>query len=43
LVLGYNNDDLINARSTNFYDRFITHKFNINHLPNHDFADIVRE
>jgi hypothetical protein len=28
-VLGYNNDDLINARSTNLYDRFITHKFNV--------------
>lgn len=28
-VLGYNNDDLINARSTNLYDRFVTHKFNV--------------
>jgi hypothetical protein len=29
LILGYNNDDLINARTTNLYDRFVTHKFNI--------------
>jgi len=28
-VLGYNNDDLINTRSTNLYDRFVTHKFNV--------------
>ena len=42
-VLGYNNDDLINARSTNLYDRFVTHKFNVSQLPTHDFADIIRE
>ena len=43
LILGYNNDDLINARTTNLYDRFVTHKFNISQLPSHDFADIIRE
>ena len=43
LVLGYNNDDLINARHTELYDRFVTHKVNANALPPHDFADIIRQ
>jgi len=43
LVLGYNNDDMINSRHTELYDRFVTHKVNANALPPHDFADIVRE
>lgn len=44
LVLGYNNDDLVNARmGTDLYDRFVTHKVDASSLPPHDFADLVRE
>lgn len=43
LIVGYNNDDLINARMTEAYDRFVTHKVDVNTLPTHDFADLVRE
>ena len=43
LILGYNSDDLINARTTELYDRFITHKVDANALPTNDFADLVRE
>lgn len=43
LVLGYNNDDLVNARTTELYDRFVTHKVDANALPPNDFADLVRE
>lgn len=44
LVLGYNNDDLVNARmGTELYDRFVTHKVDASSLPSHDLADIIRE
>jgi len=44
LVLGYNNDDLVNARmGTELYDRFVTHKVDASTLPPHDLADLVRE
>ena len=42
-IVGYNNDDLINARQTELYDRFITHKVDANSLPPNDFADIIRD
>jgi len=42
-ILGYNNDDLINSRQTELYDRFVTHKVDANSLPPNDFADIIRE
>ena len=42
-VLGYNHDDLINARKTELYDRFVTHKVDANAMPPHDLADILRE
>ena len=42
-VLGYNHDDLILARDSELYDRFVTHKVDANSLPSHDFADIIRE
>ena len=31
------------ARNTELYDRFVTHKADINSLPPHDVADIIRE
>ena len=44
LVLGYNNDDLVNARmGSQLYDRFVTHKVDASSLPPNDFADLVRE
>jgi hypothetical protein len=43
LILGYNNDDLVCARTTEMYDRFVTHKVDANTLPTNDFADILRE
>ena len=42
-ILGYNHDDLIHARDSELYDRFVTHKVDANTLPPHDFADIIRE
>ena len=43
LILGYNNDDLINARTTEFYDKYITHKVDATSLPPADYADLLRE
>jgi 4-aminobutyrate aminotransferase / (S)-3-amino-2-methylpropionate transaminase len=43
LILGYNSDDLVNARTTDLYDRFVTHKVDANSLPPSDFADLLRE
>lgn len=43
MVLGYNNDDLVNSRMTEVYDRFVTHKTPASSLPTHDLADIIRE
>ena len=44
LVLGYNNDDLVNARmGSQLYDRFVTHKVDASSLPPSDFSDLVRE
>ena len=43
LILGYNSDDLVNVRTTEAYDRFITHKVDANSLPTSDFADLLRE
>lgn len=42
-VLGYNHDDLVLARDSELYDRFVTHKVDANTLPSHDLADIIRE
>jgi len=42
-ILGYNNDDLINARQGELYDRFVTHKVDASTLPPNDFADLIRE
>ena len=42
LVLGYNSNHLANIKMTDLYDRFITHKVNLNTLPPHDAADIIR-
>lgn len=42
-ILGYNHDDLINARDSDLYDRFVTHKADINTLPPNDIADLVRD
>jgi len=33
---------MVNARTTDLYDRFVTHKVDANSLPPHDFADILR-
>ena len=33
----------MNARTTEVYDRFVTHKANINSVAPHDLADILRE
>jgi 4-aminobutyrate aminotransferase-like enzyme len=41
--LGYNHDIFVNARQTEKYDRFVTHKVNANTLPPQDFADLIRE
>lgn len=43
LILGYNSDDLVNARMTELYDRFVTHKVDANSLPTTDYADLLRE
>jgi 4-aminobutyrate aminotransferase-like enzyme len=43
LILGYNSDDLVNLRTTDAYDRFVTHKVDANSLPTNDFADLIRE
>jgi 4-aminobutyrate aminotransferase-like enzyme len=43
LVLGYNHDDLVHARDSELYDRFVTHRVNANVVPPNDFADIIRE
>ena len=42
-VLGYNHDDLVLARDSELYDRFVTHKVDANTLPSHDLADLIRE
>ena len=42
-IIGYNNEHLTNARDSELYDRFVTHKADANSLPPHDFADIVRQ
>lgn len=42
-VLGYNHDDLINARDSDLYDRFVTHKADLNSLPPNDIADLIRD
>jgi 4-aminobutyrate aminotransferase/(S)-3-amino-2-methylpropionate transaminase len=34
---------LVNARTTELYDRFVTHKVDANSLPTKDFADLIRE
>ena len=41
-ILGYNHNDMVNARSTERYDRFVTHRVDANSLPTHDLADIIR-
>jgi 4-aminobutyrate aminotransferase-like enzyme len=33
LILGYNSNDLVNLRTTEAYDRFVTHKVDANSLP----------
>ncbi len=42
-VLGYNHDDLVNARDSALYDRFVTHKADLNTMPPNDVADMIRE
>ena len=42
-ILGYNHNDMVNARTTELYDRFVTHKVDVNALPPHDLADMLRE
>ena len=42
-ALGYNNEDLVNSRWTTLYDRFVTHKVNVNALPTADMADVIRD
>ena len=41
--MGYNNDDLINSRQTELYDRFVTHKVDMSTLPPNDVADLIRD
>jgi len=43
LPLGYNHDDLINARDTDLYDRFVQGRIDASTMPPHDIADILRE
>jgi len=43
LALGYNHDDLINARDTDLYDRFVQGRIDLSTMPSHDVADILRE
>ena len=42
-ILGYNADDAINSRFLGGYDRFVTHKVNMNALPTHDMPDLIRD
>ena len=42
-MLGYNNDDLVNARQTSVYDQYITHKADISSMPPSEMADLIRE
>jgi 4-aminobutyrate aminotransferase-like enzyme len=42
-ALGYNADDGVNSRFSSVYDRFVTHKVNVNALPTHDMADLIRD
>jgi 4-aminobutyrate aminotransferase/(S)-3-amino-2-methylpropionate transaminase len=41
--LGYNHDALVNARTSDLYDRFLGNRINVTHLPPDDYADILRE
>ena len=41
-ILGYNNEHLTNARDSELYDKYVTHKADVSSLPPQDFADIVR-
>lgn len=34
---------MINARDSELYDRFVTHKVDANTLPSNDFADLLRD
>ena len=43
VLLGYNNVDLVNARDSDLYDRFVTHRVDANSLPPNDMADIIRD
>jgi len=42
-ILGYNHNDMVNARTTELYDRFVTHKVDINSLPPCDLGDILKD
>jgi 4-aminobutyrate aminotransferase/(S)-3-amino-2-methylpropionate transaminase len=43
LTLGYNNDEMINARDSPMFDRFLQGRVNASNVAPHDYADILRE
>lgn len=43
LILGYNHDDVRNARFTDLYDKYITNKVDVNNLPPFEYDDLLRE
>ena len=43
LALGYNHDQLINARDSDLFDRFLQGKVDTSVVPPSDYADILRD
>lgn len=43
LPLGYNHDELINARDSNKYDRFLQGTVDVSSVPPHDYFDLLGE
>jgi len=43
IALGYNHDQLINARDSDLYDRFLQGKVDTSVVPPSDYADILRD
>ena len=43
VALGYNHDQMVEARMTEIYDRFTQGRVNVTSIPPEDFADILRE
>ena len=43
IALGYNHDQLINARDSDLFDRFLSGKQDVTVVPPSDYADILRD